>query len=144
MRLSMTTMLTKHHSHLLKHLVLEFPKDHILSSKEIDTKSTEDEKLGLELIPIAESHKLLTLLKNRSHYALWKVARIDLKASNQRGKIEPKLHSWPTWWEILRQTTVQGTWMTRKVELPVKRGSDICGLSNNVTVSNVIMFVLFF
>jgi hypothetical protein len=76
-------------SRLLKHLVLEFPTGHILSSKEIFAKATEDEKLALEIVSIAEGHKLAPKLKNTSHYACWKVARVDLKAS-KRGKIEPK------------------------------------------------------
>ena len=73
----------------MKHRVLEFPKGHILSSKEILEKSTEDEKLALEIVCITEGHKLMPALKNKSHYACWKVARVDLKAS-KRGKIEPE------------------------------------------------------
>jgi hypothetical protein len=74
-------------SRLLKHLVLEFPTGHILSSKEIFEKATKDEKLHMEIIPIAEDHKSMPKLHDTRHCACWRVARVDLKAS-KRGKIE--------------------------------------------------------
>jgi hypothetical protein len=33
--------------------VLEFPTGHVLSSKEIFERATEDEKLALEIVPVA-------------------------------------------------------------------------------------------
>jgi hypothetical protein len=74
---------------MLKHIVLEFPTGHVLSSKEIFERATEDEKLALEIVPVAYVHPLMPTLNNTIHYACWKVARVDLKAS-KRGKIEQK------------------------------------------------------
>jgi hypothetical protein len=74
-------------SRLLKHLVLEFPMGHILSSKEIFDEATEDEKLDLEIVPIGEIHH--NLPTHTSYYACWKVARVDLKFS-KRGRIDKK------------------------------------------------------
>jgi hypothetical protein len=72
---------------LLKHLVLNFPAGHILSSKEFFEKSTQEEKLAMEIVSINEGHTMMPKLKNTSHYVCWKVARVDLKAS-KRGRIE--------------------------------------------------------
>ena len=72
---------------LLKHIVLKFPKGHVLSSKDIYAKATDDEKLCMELVSIPGKHLALPTLDNTRHYALWKVARADIRPA-KRGKIE--------------------------------------------------------
>jgi hypothetical protein len=71
-----------------KYLVLDFPTDHHLSSKEIYDEAGEDEELELEIIPIVYSHPVIEG-SGTQHWAAWKVVRTDLKV-HKRGKIEVK------------------------------------------------------
>jgi hypothetical protein len=71
-----------------KYLVLDFPKDHHLSSKEIYKEAGEDEELQLEIIPNVYSHPEIVGLGTQ-HWAAWKVICTDLKVQ-KRGKIEEK------------------------------------------------------
>jgi hypothetical protein len=72
-----------------KHILLDFPSDHILSSKEIYDEAGDDEDLLLEMIPVCYTHPTLGTVKNTVHYAAFKVARADVRAV-KRGKIEHK------------------------------------------------------
>jgi hypothetical protein len=73
-----------------KYLLLDFPDDHELSSKEIIDEAVDDETLKLEIVPIA--YKIFKKKKGPpqclTHWACWKVARTDVK-SKKRGKVEP-------------------------------------------------------
>lgn len=72
-----------------KHLLLDFPDDHELSSKEIYDQSGEDEMLKLEIVPV--SYKLFKKKHAPvvdTHWACWQVARTDIK-SQKRGKVSP-------------------------------------------------------
>ncbi len=71
-----------------KYLVLDFPTDHRLSSKEIYDEAGEDEELELEIIPVVYSHPKIKG-QGTQHWAAWKVVRTDLKV-HKRGKIEVK------------------------------------------------------
>lgn len=71
-----------------KYLVLDFPTNHMLSSKVIYEDAEEDEELELEIIPIQYSHSDIKG-QGSEHWAAWKVARTDLKI-HKRGKIEEK------------------------------------------------------
>jgi hypothetical protein len=59
---------------------LDFPSDHILSSKEIHDEAGDDEDLLLELIPVVYAHPLLGSATNTVHYVAWKVARAGMRA----------------------------------------------------------------
>jgi hypothetical protein len=72
-----------------KHLLLEFPAGHELSSKLIYDEAGDDEELALELVPFRYSHTSAPLSINTIHYAAWKIARSDMSAS-KRGKVEHK------------------------------------------------------
>jgi hypothetical protein len=71
-----------------KYLVLDFPTDHYLSSKEIHDEAGEDEELELEIISIIYSHPII-VGSGTQHWAAWKVVRTNLKV-HKRGKIEVK------------------------------------------------------
>ena len=70
-----------------KHLLLEFPGGHELSSKLIYDLAGEDEELDLEIVPFHCSHPSAPNVFNTHHCAAWKVARSDVRAS-KRGKVE--------------------------------------------------------
>jgi hypothetical protein len=72
-----------------KHILLDFPSDHILSSKEIHDEAGDDEDLLLELLPVVYAHPQLGSAINTVHYVAWKVARAEVRAV-KRGKIEHK------------------------------------------------------
>jgi hypothetical protein len=73
-----------------KYLLLDFPDDHELSSKEINDKVVDDETLKLEVVPI--TYKVFKKKKGSpvslTHWACWKVARTDVKLK-KRGKVQP-------------------------------------------------------
>jgi hypothetical protein len=71
-----------------KYLILDFPQEHELSSKNIYKDAGEDEELKLEMVPIVYSHPQMAGT-NSQHWAAWKVARTDLKV-HKRGKVEAK------------------------------------------------------
>jgi hypothetical protein len=71
-----------------KYLILDFPKDHELSSKLIYDEAGEDEELELEIIPLVFSHPPIKGVGSQ-HWAAWKVVRTDLKV-HKRGKMEVK------------------------------------------------------
>jgi hypothetical protein len=71
------------------HLLLEFPTGHELSSKVIYDDAGEDEELELEIVPFRYCHPTNTDQFNSMHYAAWKVARSDVRAS-KRGRVEKK------------------------------------------------------
>lgn len=72
-----------------KYLLLDFPDDHKLSSKEINSDAGEDKKLKLEVVPITynifKKKKSLVCL---THWACWKVSRTDIK-SQKHGNVQP-------------------------------------------------------
>jgi hypothetical protein len=72
-----------------KHLLLEFPGGHELSSKLIYEAAGDDDELELEIVPHCCSHKSAPTSFNTLHCAAWKVARSDVRAS-KRGKVEHK------------------------------------------------------
>jgi hypothetical protein len=76
-------------SHRWKHLLLEFPARHELSSKSIYDEAGDDEALALELVPFHYSHVSAPSSFNTIHYAAWKVAISNARAS-KRGKVEHK------------------------------------------------------
>jgi hypothetical protein len=49
----------------------------------------DDEELELEIVPFHYSHPSAPNVFNTHHYAAWKVARSDVRAS-KRGKVEHK------------------------------------------------------
>jgi hypothetical protein len=71
-----------------KYLLLDFPDDHELSSKEINEEAVDEETLKLEVVPIV--YKIMKKKKKSpeslTHWACWKVARTDVK-SQKRGKV---------------------------------------------------------
>jgi hypothetical protein len=67
--------------------LLEFPGGHELSSKLIHEDARDDKELELEIVPFHYSHPSAPEDFNTHHYAAWKVARIDVRAS-KRGKVE--------------------------------------------------------
>jgi hypothetical protein len=72
-----------------KHLLLEFPSGHELSSKSIYAEAGDDKELTLELVTFVYSHSSASTSYNTIHYAAWKVARSDVRAS-KRGKVEQR------------------------------------------------------
>ena len=70
-----------------KHLLLEFPVGHEMSAKDIFDDAGDDEEFELELVPFVYTHSGVRKAINTIHYAAWKVARKDLRAS-KRGKVE--------------------------------------------------------
>ena len=71
-----------------KYLILDFPKDHQLSSKEINEEAGEEEELELEIIPINYTHPQIQGAGSQ-HWACWKVVQTDVKV-HKRGKIVVK------------------------------------------------------
>jgi hypothetical protein len=72
-----------------KNLLLEFPGEHVLSSKLIYEDAGDDDELELEILSYEYSHPGFPGKTNVQHYAAWKVARSDVRAS-KRGKVEHK------------------------------------------------------
>jgi hypothetical protein len=72
-----------------KHLLLNFPQDHVLSSKLIYDDAGEDEELKPEIIDIVYSHSRLKTAGKQSSvaYGGFKVVRSDLKPT-KKGKVE--------------------------------------------------------
>jgi hypothetical protein len=60
-----------------------------VSSKLIYAEAGDNNELALELVPFHYSHALASSSYNNIHYAAWKVARSDVRAS-KRGKVEQK------------------------------------------------------
>ena len=71
-----------------KHLSLQFPSDHSLSSKVIHDGAGEDEELEFAIVPVQTTHpKLPTPIQN--YCGVFKVARTDVKA-RKKGKVQKK------------------------------------------------------
>jgi hypothetical protein len=79
----------KKETRMFKQILLTFPKDHVLSAKEIYSDSGEDMELELEIIPVSYTKGSSQSEKNSEHWAGFKVARVDVKA-HKRGKVESK------------------------------------------------------
>ena len=71
-----------------KHLLLQFPSDHELSSKEIYAEAGEDMELKLESIVVVTPHFFEKKSTNVEHWASWTVVRSDI-SPQKRGKIDP-------------------------------------------------------
>jgi len=70
-----------------KHLFLKFGGGVELSAKAINENAGEDDKLQLEVVPIAFAHPEMRNVQCTSVHAAWKIARADIKA-NKKGKLE--------------------------------------------------------
>ena len=71
-----------------KHLLLQFPSGHDLSSKEIYAEAGEDFELKLESVAVEIPYVLAPGFTIVEHWASWTVARTDI-SPQKRGKIDP-------------------------------------------------------
>jgi len=70
-----------------KYLILDFPSDHKLGSKEINKNAGESEYLGLNLVSFEADHPLITLIGEK-YYAAWIVARTDIRPEKHGETLE--------------------------------------------------------